>query len=302
MNKEIYNTLKNRIIHLDCEPETILKEQELAAEFGVSRTPLRTVLFRLELELVIGAMAFARMSSDQIQRFKKLETECSALKSEKAPKKLSSIDMENKQIFHQAADNPFLAKMSEHLYALTYRLWSFALLSSADEKNRYNEINPDIDKRTCGYHRRQEAVTKSTAHLVPMVEKALDKGVRAKHVLMDSWFSMPSVIADLREHIHVICMLKDHPKWCYEYQGKKLSCPTSMGNRRKNEDEQSSKPKRLLLFPTASRQKLFLFLVIKNLADWHFCRQICPSLMKKSFVCTANAGISKSFSKCASNT
>nr|WP_242637579.1 hypothetical protein [Desulfobacter hydrogenophilus] len=26
--------------------------------------------------------------------------------------------------------------------------------------------------------------------------------------LMDSWFSMPSVIADLREHIHVICMLK----------------------------------------------------------------------------------------------
>nr|WP_242637503.1 hypothetical protein [Desulfobacter hydrogenophilus] len=36
----------------------------------------------------------------------------------------------------------------------------FALLSSVDKKNRYNEINPDIDKRTCGYHRRQEAVTK----------------------------------------------------------------------------------------------------------------------------------------------
>ena len=34
----------------------------------------------------------------------------------------------------------------------------FSLLSSADKKNRYNEINPDIDKRTCGYHRRQEAV------------------------------------------------------------------------------------------------------------------------------------------------
>ena len=47
-------------------------------------------------------------------------------------------------------------------------------------------------------------------------------GVRAKYVLMDSWFSMPSAIADLREHIHVICMLKDHPKWLYEYQGKKL--------------------------------------------------------------------------------
>ena len=71
----------------------------------------------------------------------------------------------------------------------------FALLSSADKKNRYNEINPDIDKRTCGYHRRQEAVTKTTAHLVPMVKRALDIGVRAKYVLMDSWFSMPSAIA-----------------------------------------------------------------------------------------------------------
>nr|WP_024334837.1 transposase [Desulfotignum balticum] len=41
-------------------------------------------------------------------------------------------------------------------------------------------------------------------------------------ILMDSWFSMPSAIAALREHIHVICMLKDHPKWFYQYQGRKL--------------------------------------------------------------------------------
>ncbi|WP_320040526.1 GntR family transcriptional regulator [uncultured Desulfobacter sp.] len=171
MNKEIYNTLKDRIIHLDYEPGTILKEQELAAQFGVSRTPLRTVLFRLEwehlikilprtgifvmelelstitnvfqarleLEAVIGAMAFARMSPDQIQQFKALERKCSALKEEKNPKKLSSIDMENKQIFHQAAGNPFLAEMSEHLYALTYRLWYFNLLKM-DSANWGNEV------------------------------------------------------------------------------------------------------------------------------------------------------------------
>ena len=33
---------------------------------------------------------------------------------------------------------------------------------------------------------------------------------------------MPSAIADLREHIHGICMLKDQPKWLYEFKGKKL--------------------------------------------------------------------------------
>jgi hypothetical protein len=98
----------------------------------------------------------------------------------------------------------------------------FALLSSAEKKHRYNEINPEIDKRTCGYHRRHEAITKATAHLVPMVKRALAMGIQARYVLMDSWFSSPSVIAGLREYIHVICMLRDHPRWYYEYQGKKL--------------------------------------------------------------------------------
>jgi hypothetical protein len=55
-----------------------------------------------------------------------------------------------------------------------------------------------------------------------MIKRALDNGFRAKYVLMDSWFSMPSAIAALREPIHVVCMLKDHPKWLYKYLGRKL--------------------------------------------------------------------------------
>jgi DDE superfamily endonuclease len=98
----------------------------------------------------------------------------------------------------------------------------FALLSSANENNRYNEINPDIDKRTCGYKRRQEAVTKSTELLEGMIKRAIDMGVRARYIVMDSWFSMPSVVSNLRKHIDVICMLKAHPRWNYEYNGQKL--------------------------------------------------------------------------------
>jgi len=109
----------------------------------------------------------------------------------------------------------------------------FALLSSASKKNRYNEINSDIDKRTCGYHRRQEAITKATAHLVPMVKRALDNGVRAKYAPMDSWFPMSSAVAAFREHIDVICILKDHPKWFYEYQGKKLKLSDLYGKLKK---------------------------------------------------------------------
>ncbi len=98
----------------------------------------------------------------------------------------------------------------------------FALLSSTKKKHRYNEINSKIDKRTRGYKRRKEAIAKSTELLEPMVQRALEMGIRAKYLLMDSWFSMPSVISILRQHIHIICMLKDHPKWLYEYNGKKL--------------------------------------------------------------------------------
>lgn len=132
----------------------------------------------------------------------------------------------------------------------------FSLLSSADKKNRYNEINSDIDKRTCGYRRRQEAVTKTTAHLVPMVKRALDIGVRAKYVLMDSWFSMPSAIADLREHIHVICMLKDHPKWLYEYQGKKLRLSELYGKLKKKRGRAKIKAQAIVTLSNGKQAKI----------------------------------------------
>ncbi len=99
----------------------------------------------------------------------------------------------------------------------------FALLSSADKKHRYNGITKSVDKRTCGYKRRTEATCKTTDLMEPMLKRAIGKGIRAKYVLMDSWFSAPPVIASLRQHIHVICMLKAVPNWRYEYNGKKLS-------------------------------------------------------------------------------
>jgi len=98
----------------------------------------------------------------------------------------------------------------------------FALLSSAEEKNRYVEVDSRVDKRSCGFKRRQEAMTKTTDLLEPMVERAIRSGVRAKYLLMDSWFSMPVVISTLRRHIDIVCMLKDQATWFYGYNGKRL--------------------------------------------------------------------------------
>lgn len=160
MNQDIYTALRHRIIHLDYAPGAILKEQTLADEFGVSRTPLRTVLFRLEwehlvkilprtgilvmelelgtithvfqarleMEAVIGTMAAQRIGSEKIQIFSDLESRCRALGETKAPRALAAIDMENKKVFHEAAGNPFLTEMSQRLYILTFRLWYFNMI------------------------------------------------------------------------------------------------------------------------------------------------------------------------------
>jgi len=67
----------------------------------------------------------------------------------------------------------------------------FALLSSVEKKNRYQEITKDIDKRSCGYRRRQEAITRSTELLEPIIRRVLRCGIRADYILMDSWFALP---------------------------------------------------------------------------------------------------------------
>jgi DNA-binding GntR family transcriptional regulator len=48
--RQIYEEIRSRISLLDYAPGTRLREEALAEEFGVSRTPLRRVLFRLQSE------------------------------------------------------------------------------------------------------------------------------------------------------------------------------------------------------------------------------------------------------------
>ncbi|GAA0355658.1 GntR family transcriptional regulator [Bacillus horti] len=46
----VYEYIKKRIIELEYEPDEHLVEESLTAQLGVSRTPLRQALYRLELE------------------------------------------------------------------------------------------------------------------------------------------------------------------------------------------------------------------------------------------------------------
>lgn len=96
----------------------------------------------------------------------------------------------------------------------------FILCSSANEETRVQGITKELDKRSCGYKRRVEALVKSTVHLEAMVKRAISFGLRADYILMDSWFCFPSILAALGKHLPVICMGKDMPTILYRHKGK----------------------------------------------------------------------------------
>jgi DNA-binding GntR family transcriptional regulator len=173
MKLEIYERLRRRILYLEYEPGSILSEQKLAKEFGVSRTPLRTVLFRLEwehlikilprtgiqvtelelnrimnvyqarleLEDVIGRMAAERFIPNHFEELDGLLKTCERLPEHKDIEALPAVDLRIKRLFHEAAGNPYLTEMSERLYALTFRLWYYNLLKMSTSEWREEVIS-----------------------------------------------------------------------------------------------------------------------------------------------------------------
>lgn len=65
----------------------------------------------------------------------------------------------------------------------------FSLLSSKKAVNRYQEMNPAIDKRTVGYRRRQEAIQKGTETMFTLLDEINPLKLCAKTLLFDSWFA-----------------------------------------------------------------------------------------------------------------
>jgi len=102
----------------------------------------------------------------------------------------------------------------------TFLPLDFVLRSSANAANRIQGIKKALDKRTCGYKRRREAMTKSTDLLEDMVKRVQALGIGADYSLMDSWCCFASLVAKLSRHVPVICMAKDLTSNFYRYQNE----------------------------------------------------------------------------------
>ena len=84
----------------------------------------------------------------------------------------------------------------------------FALLGS---KKIFCEANPDIDGRSHGAKRRNEAVYEAPEVLLSMIDRHRDIIQKWSHIVFDSWFSFPSLIRALTSRkLHVTVRLKQN--------------------------------------------------------------------------------------------
>jgi len=87
-------------------------------------------------------------------------------------------------------------------------------------KKRPNLLTRNIDKRTSGWKRRDEALRKKTDVLVEMLNHAWLYGIDAAFVMFDSWFAHDIVISEINKIGYgAICRLK-RGKVKYTYNGQ----------------------------------------------------------------------------------
>jgi len=83
----------------------------------------------------------------------------------------------------------------------------FAMLSSAKTQNRLNDASAAIDKRTNGSKRSSEAIMEKPQNALRLLDNALNTGITADYVLMDSWFTNEPIITSLlNKGLHTIGM------------------------------------------------------------------------------------------------
>ncbi len=161
--EQLEEELRDRICLLDYPPGMKLSEAELAAEFGISRTPLRRVLarleaaglvssvhgvgtfvtdlrdeeldqiyrLRLELASLAGRLDPVSPSADLLSRFRRLAVRARALTPDPdVPRPFAQLIMDFILAQSELSANAPLMDTTRHLYFQTARIWVHSLMST----------------------------------------------------------------------------------------------------------------------------------------------------------------------------
>jgi DNA-binding GntR family transcriptional regulator len=167
LKQQAYEQIKQKIVSLELSPGSVIDEAALQAELELGRTPIREALQRLALEKLviiiprrgmfvadIGMMDLQRLFEVRVmlegmaarlaaqrgtsEHWQRMETALSSLPT--PPENvdnlvLIAVDQACHEIIYEAVDNEFLQDTLVTMYALSLRLWYFALAKIGDMRN-----------------------------------------------------------------------------------------------------------------------------------------------------------------------
>ena len=118
-----------------------------------------------------------------------------------------------------------------------------------------------------GEERRIKAKMKKTDTLVQILSKARQMKLSFGYVLMDSWFSFPSLIEKICNlKMDCICMLKRMPKVYYEFEGKKYNLKSLHAHVKKN--IKKNEPYTIKVKSTGGRDLNIIFIRDRRDNNW----------------------------------
>ncbi len=168
-DKNVYQGLKSQIILLEQKPGAVIREKEIMEVFGVSRTPVREALMRLEFDGLVrivpnvgtfveevsfqqlkdvfeirshlvqltGKLASARISREELDEIRQ---RIDAMRSTQDTKDLMRLDGEIHAIINKSTRNELLIKLLNGLHDQAVRIWTFAGAEGGYWKNLEKEF------------------------------------------------------------------------------------------------------------------------------------------------------------------
>jgi len=198
----VYKELKKQIILLEHKPGSILREKEVMEIFGVSRTPVREALMRLEMEGLVriipnvgtivadvsfqqlkdvfevrsylvglaGQLAAARITDGELNQ---IHSKVAAMKQTKDPHTLMKLDGELHSIINQATKNEVLIKMLGMLHDQAVRIWTF----SSDTANHWADLVGEFEEIAAALSNHDE---QETSRLLEKHTKRFVENIRSQ--------------------------------------------------------------------------------------------------------------------------
>jgi DNA-binding GntR family transcriptional regulator len=171
-SQRAYEQIKQKIVSLELPPGSIILEAELQTELGFGRTPVREALRRLALEKLVTiiprrGMFVTDIGVRDLQHLCEVRLELETLAVRLAARRgtgddwqcmaaalaalpeaagldnqaLIAVDQRCHELIYEAAGNQFLRDTLVTMYALSLRLWYFALAKIGDMRGAVLEHN-----------------------------------------------------------------------------------------------------------------------------------------------------------------